>query len=77
MQVVVFISKANGEKKNLAPILLVLPNDPGAAIPKHLQPIDWNYFATVSVTDALLGASPEAVTADLERYGYSLVSPTH
>lgn len=77
MQVVVFISKANGGKNNHAPMLLVLPDDPGAAIPRHLQTIEWSYFATVSVTDALLGAPPEVVTADLERFGYSLVSPTH
>ena len=76
MQVVVFISKAN-RRKSPAPILLILPDDPAAAIPRHLQPIEWSYFATVSVTDALLGAPPEEVANDLERNGYSLVSPTH
>ena len=75
MQVMVLISKTNGTAQK--PTLLVLRNDPGAAIPRHLQPVEWTYFATVAVDDKLLGAPPEAVLADIERQGYSLVSPTH
>jgi hypothetical protein len=75
MQVMVLISKTNGNEQR--PTLLVLRDHPGAAIPRHLQPVEWTYFATVAVDDALLGAPPEAVVADIERQGYALVSPTH
>lgn len=75
MQVLVLISKANGSEQR--PTLLVLRNESDAAIPKHLQTVEWIYFATVAIDDKLLGAPPEAVAADLERQGYALVSPTH
>ncbi|MNY82213.1 hypothetical protein D3C86_2241840 [compost metagenome] len=56
--------------------MLVLPIDPGAAIPSHLRSTEWQHFATTLASDKLLGAQAAVIEADIARNGYSLVSPT-
>jgi len=73
MQVNVFISAGTEHRP---PTLLVLPLDPGTAIPRHLQNLEWRHFATTLTGDKLLGAQAAAIEADIERDGYALVSPT-
>ena len=73
MRVNVFISAS---KDGQPPSLLVLPLDPGAAIPRHLQDTEWQHFATTLTSDKLLGAKADAIEADITKNGYSIVSPT-
>lgn len=73
MQVNVFISKGNAEH---APTLLVLPCGPLAAIPRHLQGLEWRHFAVTSPDDKLLGARAAEIEADIAEDGYALVKPT-
>jgi hypothetical protein len=72
MQVNVFISAVTSEEK---PKLLVLPLGPEAAIPPHLQYLDWRYFATSSADDAIIGGPPGEVEVSLARDGYFLTTP--
>ena len=73
MQVNVFIAKTADE---VAPTLLVLPYGPTAAIPRHLQGIEWRHFATTMTDDKLIGAQAEDVEDALSSHGYALVAPT-
>ena len=73
MQVNVFISTGTDDSPRR---MLVLPLDPGAAIPRHLQDTEWQHFATTLTSDKLLGARADAIEADITRNGYSIVSPT-
>ena len=73
MQVNVFISTGTDDSPRR---LLVLPLDPGAAIPRHLQDTEWQHFATTLTSDKLLGARADVIEADIARNGYSIVSPT-
>lgn len=73
MQVNVFIAKAADDAP---PTLLVLPYGPGAAIPPHLQRLEWRHFAIAMTDDKLIGAPAEAVEAGIARDGYVLVLPT-
>jgi hypothetical protein len=73
MQVNVFIANAaGGEGKTL----LVLPYEPMASIPRHLQGADWSYFVTTTTDDKVIGAPAATVEASIAEHGYSLVSPT-
>ncbi len=71
-QVNVFISQPGTLD---VPTLLVLPTSPGAAIPQHLRSLQWDYFATIATSDALIGASADQVEDNLARDGYALVPP--
>lgn len=72
MQVNVFISEINeGEE----PTLLVLPYGPLAAIPTHIQGLEWRNLAVASSTDSLLGESEEVIKAAISEKGYALVKP--
>lgn len=73
MQVNVFISTGTDDSPRR---MLVLPLDPGAAIPRHLQDTEWQHFATTLTSDKLLGARADVIEADIARNGYSIVSPT-
>ncbi|MFP9136030.1 hypothetical protein ACLI1C_02495 [Devosia sp. XGJD_8] len=73
MQVNVFISRPVDAE---APTLLVLPFGPTAALPRHLQGIVWDYLATTSTEDKLIGAAATAVEEGLARDGFALVAPT-
>jgi hypothetical protein len=73
MQVNVFISDVNQDKE---PTLLVLPYGPLAAIPQHLQGIEWRHLAVTSPVDKLLGESAERIEEAIGKDGYALVSPT-
>ncbi len=73
MQVNVFISTGTDDSPRK---LLVLPIDPGAAIPRHLRTTEWQHFATTLASDKLLGAQAAVIEADIARNGFSLVSPT-
>ncbi len=71
MQVNVFISEV--KQDGLAPTIVVLPSGPQAAIPKHLQHMEWRYFATVESGDKITGAPAGEVEAALARDGYMVV----
>lgn len=73
MQVNVFISDA---REGEAPTLLVLPYGPMAAIPRHLQGLEWRHLAITSPQDKLLGAAPEVIEAGIVENGYAVVRPT-
>lgn len=73
MQVNVFIAKA---ADGAATTLLVLPHGPMAAIPRHLQGVEWSYFATTTADDKLIGATAETIEQGIGRDGYAVVSPT-
>lgn len=73
MQVIVFISR-DPEHEGHVPSLLVLPDRADAAIPKHLQGLEWRYFATTSTTDRLLAKSRVNVERELETEGYAIIS---
>ncbi|MBJ3784015.1 hypothetical protein [Devosia sediminis] len=68
MQVNVFISppEHNGSPTQV----LVLPAGPEASIPKHLQHIDWRYFATTVAGDSVIGADKGEVEVALASQGY-------
>lgn len=73
MQVNVFVSevKQNGEPTSM----LVLPAGPEAAIPKHLQDIEWRYLATTDAGDTLIGYSRESIEFLMTTDGYFLTTP--
>lgn len=73
MQVNVLIARATEDE---APTLLVLPYGPQAAIPRHLQGLEWRHFATTMTDDKLIGAPTESVEQSIARDGYALVAPT-
>lgn len=73
MQVNVFVLKAGNDSP---PTLLVLPYGPMAAIPPHLQGVNWTYLATTTSDDKLIGAQSIAVEEDIGRVGYALVMRT-
>lgn len=73
MQVNVFISET---REGHPPMLLVLPYGPEAAIPSHLQGVEWRNLAVASTSDALLGASTSEVEEAIAEDGYALVNPT-
>lgn len=75
MQVNVFISEVDGTLGE-APRLLILPAGPHASIPENLRSYEWTYFATTTSDDKLIGATVDAVEAEIAQQGYSLVSPT-
>jgi hypothetical protein len=56
--------------------MLVLPYGPQAAIPRHLQGLDWRHMAVTMADDRLLGATHWKIEADLIRQGYAVVNPT-
>lgn len=73
MQVSVFISEVReGEE----PTLLVLPHGPTAAIPRHLQGIEWRPLAITSPEDALLGADAAEIEIAIAEAGYVVVKAT-
>src|SRR5690606_6794370 len=74
MQVNVFISKPVGG--NDLPTLVVLPYEPLAAVPRHLRGMEWDYLATTSPADKLIGATATAMGDGIARDGYVRVSPT-
>jgi hypothetical protein len=73
VQVIVFISR-DPDHDGRVPSLLVLPDRADAAIPKHLQGLEWRYFATTSITDRLLAKSRVDIERELEAEGYAIVS---
>jgi hypothetical protein len=73
MQVNIFISRPVDTE---APRLLVLPYGPTAAVPRHLQGVVWDYVATTSTEDKLIGAASIAVEEGIARDGFALVAPT-
>lgn len=73
MQVIVFISR-DPDHEGHVPSLLVLPDRAEAAIPKHLQGIEWRYFATTATTDRLLAKSRVDIERELEAEGYAIVN---
>jgi hypothetical protein len=72
MQVNVFISAVNQD--GASPTIVVLPAGPQAAIPRHLQHLEWRYFATVESGDKITGAPAVEVETALARDGYLVVS---
>ncbi|AVF02923.1 MULTISPECIES: hypothetical protein [Devosia] len=73
MQVNVFVSKASeGEE----PALLILPYGPAAAIPPHLQGLEWRHLAITSPEDKLIGADTGEIEVSIAEHGYALVKPT-
>jgi hypothetical protein len=73
VQVIVFISRDPSQEGHV-PSLLVLPDQADAAIPRHLQGIEWRYFATTSTTDRLLARSRVDVERELAAEGYAIVA---
>lgn len=73
MQVNVFISAV--EHDGSPTQMLVLPFGPEAAIPRHLQHIDWRYFATTFAGDSVIGAEKAEVEVALTSEGYLLTQP--
>ncbi|WIJ24014.1 hypothetical protein [Devosia sp. RR2S18] len=68
----VFIGHRSGEQ----PELLVLPYGPMAAIPPHLQTLEWRHMATTGAGDRLLGATEDKIKAEIAISGYAVVRPT-
>ena len=68
MQVNVFISEV--KQDGTAPTILVLPATAHAGIPRHLQDIEWRYFATTEADDKLLNTAPGEVEDAIARDGY-------
>ncbi len=73
MQVNVLIARGGEE---FAPELLVLPYGPMAAIPRHLQALDWRHLAVTMTDDKLLGAAGPRIRADIAQNEYAVVQPT-
>lgn len=73
MQVNVFISPV--DHTGLPTQMLVLPFGPEAAIPKHLQHVDWRYFASTVAGDSVIGAEKGEVEVALASDGYLLTRP--
>lgn len=73
MQVNVFVSEVrqDGEPAQM----LVLPYGPQAAIPSHLQSIEWRYFATAEADDRIIGLPAGEAEIALAREGYVVVTP--
>ena len=73
MRVNVFVSEVmqNGEPT----ALLALPASPEAAVPAHLQNVEWRYFATVDAGDAVIGLPVDGVEAALVADGYVVTTP--
>jgi hypothetical protein len=72
MQVNVFVSdvRQDGEPAQL----LVLPYGPLAAIPGHLQNIEWRYLATTEADDRIIGLPAGEVEVALANDGYVVVA---
>lgn len=73
MRVNVFIADRSGEGPTQ---LLVLSLGPEAAIPRHLQHLEWRHFATTMTDDKLLGAPSSDIEKSIAQHGFALVSPT-
>lgn len=72
MQVMVFISKAV-DNPGHQPTLLALPPSPTAAIPKHLQHLEWTYYAEMDAEDVSLGGKAARIDQLIEKNGYAEV----
>ncbi len=72
MQVNVFISRARQDGSPTQ--TLILPAVPDAVIPKHLQNIEWRYFATTDCSDSLLRAHPSEILNALNSVGYMVLA---
>jgi hypothetical protein len=73
MQVNVFVSKV--EQDGSPTSMLVLPISAEAAIPKHLQGVEWRYLATTDTADEVIGLGRQGVEAAIAADGYVLTSP--
>lgn len=73
MQVNVFISEVTQDGAPTA--MLVLPSGPEAAIPPHLQHVDWRYFATVDSKDEIICRATGDVDTALAADGFALTTP--
>ena len=71
MQVHIF-STDDGTAEGTGPLHYV-PDDPAAIMLAHPRGLEWRYFATVGLEDALLAGEPEAMRQAL-REGRSVVS---
>ena len=69
MQVNVFIAHQEGQSQNK---LLLLPNNPSAAIPTEYRS-GWTYYATLDSRDAMFEG--RAVDVDLAARGFAVVLP--
>lgn len=72
MRVNVFVVRGAAEARKR---LLVLPIEPGAAIPQDLSE-EWTYFCAVDTSDKLLAASAKKIEADIAREGHCVVDAT-
>lgn len=72
MQVMVFISKA-AENPGHRPTLLALPSNAKSSIPRHLQHLDWTYYAEMSSDDVSLGGQAAEIDKVITRDGYAEV----
>ncbi|MFD2646377.1 hypothetical protein ACFSX5_01055 [Devosia albogilva] len=73
MQVNVYVSELHQDGQPTQ--MLVLPFGPDAAIPAHLQNMQWRYFATTEVDDRIIGLTRGEVEVALHRDGYLIVTP--
>lgn len=72
MQVNVFVSEVRQDGGPTQ--MLVLPFGPEAAIPTHLQGIEWRYFATTEADDRIINVPPGEVEVALAADGYLVVT---
>lgn len=72
MRVMVFISKAS-ENPGHKPTLLALPPSPRTSIPKHLQHLEWTYYAEMDSSDVSLGGKAAGVDQLIRENGYAEV----
>lgn len=73
MQVNVFVSAV--EQDGSPTSMLVLPSKADAAIPKHLQTVEWRYLATVDAGDEVIGLGARSVELAIAADGYVLTTP--
>ncbi len=72
MQVNVFVSQVHQDGSPTQ--TLILPAVPEAAIPKHLQNIEWRYFVTTDSSDSVIGAYPSELENSLNIDGYMVLT---
>ena len=75
MRVMVFIAKA-ADNLGREPTLLILPPHPGTSIPRHLQGLEWTYYAEMDDQDDSLGGPKGKIGEMIAKHGYAEV-PFH
>ena len=72
MRVMVFIAKA-ADNLGREPTLLALEPHPGTSIPRHLQNLEWTYYAEMDDQDVSLGGPEAKIGEQIEKRGFAEV----